>query len=235
MQAFIYGFPYVYNAKLRHDWVTQAREPAVVPYAAVNHFWHAARVMDATYRDGGCPNNDTLYSLAWLDLSEEPVILSDPDMADRYFTFELMGFASDNFNYVGQRTTGSKAGHFAICGPGWHGDLPPGVQATRPAPTPWVLLLGRTLVDGETDLANVHALQAQYATHPTEPVAQARGRRARAPRRVRPGQAGPGSAGAVEDAQRDAGREPAATPSRRTARPVRTDRHRTRPGRGRPA
>ena len=166
MQAFIYGFPYVYNAKLRHDWVTQARNPAVVPYAAVNHFWHAARVMDATYRDGGCPNNDTLYSLAWLDLSEEPVILSHPDMAGRYFTFELMGFASDNFDYVGQRTTGSKAGRFAICGPDWHGDLPPGVQAVRPAPTPWVLLLGRTLVDGEADLADVHALQAQYRLTP---------------------------------------------------------------------
>src|SRR5271166_5891181 len=107
--------------------------------------------MDATYRDGGCPNNDTLYSLAWLDLSEEPVILSHPDMAGRYFTFELMGFSSDNFDYVGQRTTGSTAGHFAICGPGWHGDLPAGVQAVRPAPTPWVLLLGRTLVDGDAD------------------------------------------------------------------------------------
>ena len=52
MQAFIYGFPYVYNAKLRHNWVTQARDPAVIPYAAVNHFWHAARVLDATCRDG---------------------------------------------------------------------------------------------------------------------------------------------------------------------------------------
>ena len=166
MQAFIYGFPYVYNAKLRHDWVTQARDPAVIPYAAVGHFWHAARVMDATYRDGGCPNNDTLYSLTWLDLSEEPVILSHPDMASRYFTFELMGFTSDNFDYVGQRTTGSKAGHFGICGPGWHGELPPGVQATRPAPTPWALLLGRTLVDGDADLAAVHALQAQYRLTP---------------------------------------------------------------------
>ena len=157
MQAFIYGFPYIYNAKLRHDWVTQPRDPAVVPYAAVNHFWHAARVMDATYRDGGCPNNDTLYSLAWLDLSEEPVILSHPDMAGRYFTFELMGFSSDNFDYVGQRTTGIKAGHFAICGPGWHGELPPGVHAVAPAPTPWVLVLGRTLTllvnSGESELA----------------------------------------------------------------------------------
>ena len=160
MQAFIYGFPYIYNAKLRHDWVTSKRDPAVVPYAAVNHFWHAARVMDASYRDGGCPNNDTLYSLAWLDLGEEPVILSHPDMGDRYFTFELMGFSSDNYDYVGQRTTGSKAGHFAICGPGWQGNLPPGVRAILPAPTPWILLLGRTLVDGDADLPAARACRS---------------------------------------------------------------------------
>jgi hypothetical protein len=135
--AFIYGFPYIHNAKLRHDWVTQARDPDVTPYAAVNHFWHASRRLDATYWDGGCPNNDTLYSVAWLDLRDEPVILSHPDMADRYFTFELTGFSSDNFAHVGQRTTGTKAGHFAICGPGWRGDLPPEVQAAPPAPTPW--------------------------------------------------------------------------------------------------
>jgi hypothetical protein len=166
MQAFIYGFPYMYNAKLRHDWVTNKRDPEVVPYAAVNHFWHAARLIDASYRDGGCPNNDTLYSVAWLDLGEEPVILSHPDMGDRYFTFELMGFTSDTYGYVGQRTTGSKAGHFAICGPDWHGELPPGVRSVQPAPTPWILIMGRTLVDGDADLANVHALQAQYRLTP---------------------------------------------------------------------
>jgi hypothetical protein len=123
MQAFIYGFPYVYNAQLRHDWVTNPRDPEVVPYAAVNEFWHAARLLDATYRDGGCPNNDTLYSLAWVDLSEEPVILSHPDMGERYFTFQLVSFTSDNFDYVGQRTTGPAEGDFAIVGPTWEGDL----------------------------------------------------------------------------------------------------------------
>ena len=132
MQAFITGFPDVYSAKLRHDWVTQARDPAVIPYAAVNCFCHAARVLDATYRDGGCPTNDTLYSSAWPDRGGEPVIVSHPDMAGRYLTFELMGFTSDKVHYVGQRaTTGGKAGHFAICGPGWRRDLPPEVQATH--------------------------------------------------------------------------------------------------------
>ena len=235
MQAFIYGFPYIYNAKLRHDWVTQARDPSVVPYAAVNHFWHAARVMDATYRDGGCPNNDTLYSLAWLDLGGEPVILSHPDMAGRYFTFELMGFTSDNFNYVGQRTTGPEAGHFAICGPGWHGDLPPGVQATRPAPTRWVLLLGRTLVDGEADLADVHALQAQYRLTPLslwgKPGAEVPGRRdVYAPAAPAKDPLGPWKTLNAMLAE-----NPPAAASRRGAGPVRPHRRRARPGRGCPA
>ncbi len=166
MQAFIYGFPYMYNAQLRHDWVTSKRDPDVVPYAAVDHFWHAARLIDASYRDGGCPNNDTLYSLAWLDLGEEPVILSHPDMGDRYFTFELMGFTSDTYDYVGQRTTGSKAGDFAISGPGWQGKLPPGVRSVRAAPTPWILIMGRVLVDGPAEVPAVRALQEQFRLTP---------------------------------------------------------------------
>ncbi|MGZ4631231.1 MAG: DUF1254 domain-containing protein [Actinomycetes bacterium] len=166
MQAFIYGFPYIYNAQIRHDWVTKRRDPDVVPYAAVNSFWHAARLLDATYRDGGCPNNDTLYSLAWLDLSDEPIILSHPEMGDRYFTFELMSFTSDNVDYIGQRTTGAKAGDFAIAGPEWKGELPAGVHSVAASPTPWLLVLGRTLVDGPEDLPNARALQAQYGLTP---------------------------------------------------------------------
>lgn len=131
-QAFIYGFPYIYNARLRHQWVTQPRDPATVPYAAVNHFWHAQRLLDASYRDGGCPNNDTLYSTAWVNLHNEPVILSHPDMGDRYFAFELMGITSDNFDYIGQRSTGSEAYHFAIVGPDWSGSFPMVCAVSRP-------------------------------------------------------------------------------------------------------
>ena len=166
VQAFVYGFPYISYARLRHAWVTNKRDPEVVPYAAVNHFWHARRLLDASYRDGGSPNTDTLYSLAWLDLRKEPVILSHPDMGGRYFTFQLAGFTSDNFDYIGQRTTGSAAGDYALVAPGWDGDLPAGVQRVRPAPTPWVLVLGRTAVDGAGDLPAARALQSQYRLTP---------------------------------------------------------------------
>ncbi|MGW2182287.1 DUF1254 domain-containing protein [Streptomyces sp. NPDC001732] len=165
-QAFVYGFPYIYNAVLRHRWVTQKPETETTPYAPVNHFWHASRLWDASDREGVSPNNDTLYSWAWVDLREEPLILSHPDMGDRYFTFELVAFTSDNYDYVGMRTTGSEAGDFALIGPDWTGDLPQGVRRTATAPTPWVLVVGRTLVEGVDDLPTVHALQQQYRLTP---------------------------------------------------------------------
>lgn len=166
VQAFIYGFPYIYNARTRHDWVTKALDTSVVPYAAVNEFWHASRVMDATFRGGGCPSTDFLYSFAWLDLTDGPIILSHPQMGQRYFTFQLAAFTSDNFDYVGQRTTGPEAGHFGIVGPDWDGELPPGVQRLHASPTPWALVLGRTAVNGPEDLPNTRALQDQYRLTP---------------------------------------------------------------------
>ena len=133
VQAFIYGFPYLYLAQCRYKWTNEPRDPEHLPYTAVGQFWHARDVLDATYQDGGCPNNDTMYSIAWIDLTEEPVILSHPDMGERYFSFQLGGMNSDNFDYVGQRTTGSTAGDFALIGPDWEGELPDGVKATAPS------------------------------------------------------------------------------------------------------
>ncbi|HVQ89176.1 MAG TPA: DUF1254 domain-containing protein, partial [Actinomycetes bacterium] len=167
LQAFIYGFPYIYNAQVRHKWVTERRDPNFIPYAAVNEFWHASRLMDASYRDGGCPNNDTLYSIAWLDLGPEPVVLSHPDMGERYFTFELIGIDSNNIDYIGQRTTGSKPGNFAIVGPGWEGTLPSDVDGSvAHSPSPWALIIGRTLVNSDADVETVKELQEQYQLTP---------------------------------------------------------------------
>jgi uncharacterized membrane protein len=167
LQAFIYGFPYVYNAVTRYKWTNVPQDIKHVAYAPVNQFWHAAEVTDASWKEGGCPNNDTAYSLAWVDLSQGPVIITVPDIpADRYWTMELVDFASDNFAYIGKRQ-GTKAGHYALIGPGWEGKLPEGVQRIAPdSPTPWILIAGRTVVNGVEDLPNVHAIQAGYQLTP---------------------------------------------------------------------
>jgi hypothetical protein len=165
VQAYIFAYPWVYLPLIRYLWVAQKPNNDMTPYAPLNHFWHSQTV-SADYRDGGAPNNDTLYSIAWLDVGTEPVILSHPDMGERYFTFEIASMTSDNFDYVGKRTTGSKAGHFAICGPNWQGDLPKGVQKLAPSPTAAVLIYGRTALKGPEDVMAVKQLQDQYKLTP---------------------------------------------------------------------
>lgn len=167
LQAYVFGFPYIYLPALRWSWVTQPKpEVSTTPYAPLNHFHHVRTLADATYRDGGSPNNDTLYSIACVDVRQEPVILSHPGMGERYFTFELASLDSDNFAYVGKRTTGGRAGSFAITGPDWVGALPDGVEALEPSRTGSVLMLGRTLVDDPQDALEVHRLQDQYTLIP---------------------------------------------------------------------
>jgi len=165
IQAYLFGFPWIFLPSIRWQWVTQPRNPELVPFAPLNRFWHARKLADARYRDGGSPNNDTLYSTAWLDVGPVPINLSHPDMGDRYFTFEIASMSSDNFAYVGKRTTGGRSGSFAIVGPHWAGKLPDDVHRLD-SPTNSVLILGRTLVEGLDDVPNVHALQEQYSLTP---------------------------------------------------------------------
>jgi hypothetical protein len=165
MQAYIYGFPYVYMSEVRWGQVAQKVDP-ILPHAAVNHFWNNQVMGGPESQAGGSPNNDTLYSIAWLDLSREPVILSVPDLGDRYYTMEIASFDSDNFAYVGMRTTGTKAGNYAIVGPSWRGELPKGVQQLPPSRTPAAFILGRTLLRGPDDLPAIRAVMAQYKLTP---------------------------------------------------------------------
>jgi len=167
VQAYIYGFPWVFLPQLRWQWVTQPpSDPDGGPYAPLNEFWHARRLSTAADRSGGSPNNDTLYSIAWVDLLAEPLILSVPAISSRYYTFEMSSMDSDNFAYVGTRVTGTGAGNYAIIGPHWAGTLPPGVTALPPSRTPYVLITGRTLVYGSEDVTNVHLIQDQYRLTP---------------------------------------------------------------------
>jgi hypothetical protein len=170
VQAYIFGFPYVNLPLIRWAWVTQEPKPGPnhdqTPYAAINHFFHFRNLTDATYRGGGGPNNDALYSPAWVDLSNEPVILSHPDLTGRFFIFQFASINGDNFAAVGTRATGSKPGNYAIIGPNWKGKLPSDVEALPRSPTNSVFILGRTLVKGPSDVKTVNQLQDRYKLTP---------------------------------------------------------------------
>jgi hypothetical protein len=112
------------------------------------------------------PNADTLYTLAWLDVSKEPWIVSLPDMKDRYFLLPMLDGWTNVFQVPGKRTTGTKAQKYAITGPGWTGTLPAGVTEYK-SPTGMVWVLGRIYCTGTPqDYKAVHALQDKVSAVP---------------------------------------------------------------------
>ncbi|WP_405015723.1 DUF1254 domain-containing protein [Kitasatospora sp. NBC_00070] len=133
--------------------------------APVNQFAHFRELPDASDQVVVGLNVDTLYSIADLDLSGGPLVLSVPPMGERYWLMQLIDAWNNVPHVPGTRTIGAGGGHFAITGPDWSGELPEGVEELR-MPTNLALLGGRTYVSGPQDYAAAHRLQDQYRLVP---------------------------------------------------------------------
>lgn len=126
-----------------------------------NAFTHVRAFPTADLRVVVRPNFDTLYSSAWLDLTNGPVVVSTADTAGRYFILPMMDMWTDVFAAPGKRTNGTGAADFAIVSPGWEGTLPKGVERIS-SPTPYVWIIGRTQTNGVKDYDAVHKIQNGY-------------------------------------------------------------------------
>jgi hypothetical protein len=111
------------------------------------------------------PNFDTLYTVGYLDLTKEPMVVSVPDTGGRYYLLPMLDMWTDVFASPGWRTTGTQAGNFLITPRGWNGTVPAGFAQIE-APTPYVWIIGRTKTDGPPDYDAVHKIQAGYKITP---------------------------------------------------------------------
>ncbi len=107
-EAFVYGLPMVMNYAVMYDFVIN-RDSGQFK-APFNEIGNDHRVF--TYKDTAVvtPNSDTPYSIVWMDLRVEPMVLSVPAVdPERYYSVQLIDASTNNYGYVGSLATGSEA------------------------------------------------------------------------------------------------------------------------------
>ena len=178
-EGFVFGLPLVYIA-------TQADAQSNVPKpeagrAPFNQFDHHREFPDAANNKIVGMNVDTLYSLANLDLTAEPVVLVVPPMkGKRWWIMQIIDAWNDVPAAPGSRTHGDKGGNFALTGPHFKGTLPAGLEEIK-VDTSLVAVGGRTYTGGKADYNAVHQIQDQYQLIPLSQWKEARGQSSRRP------------------------------------------------------
>lgn len=161
-EVFIYSFPLVFDLQ-EVDRFTQSGIGSV-PATPFNRFGHAASLAGPEEKFVSI-NNDTVYSIAQVDLSGGPVRLDVPDTGGRYYVLQFVDAWTNNFAYVGHRATGTQAGSYLLVPPDADGALSSGLTTIR-FPTAIGSIVGRWAVDGEDDLQAVASLQAGLTLAP---------------------------------------------------------------------
>jgi hypothetical protein len=164
-EGFIYGLPIVMNYGVMYDFVVDKKSGQYK--APFNRLANEARVF--TYKDTSVPtpNSDTPYSMLWLDLRAEPIIISVPAVdPKRYYSVMLCDGNTYNYGYIGSRATGNEAGDYMVVGPNWSGPTPAGVRKVFRSGTQFSLVIFRTQLFNAADMDNVKKVQAGYNAQP---------------------------------------------------------------------
>jgi hypothetical protein len=164
-EGFIYGLPIVMNYAVMYEYAVDRNSGQFK--APFNEIKNEARVF--TYKDTAIvtPNSDTPYSLLWMDLRAEPMVLSVPAVdKKRYYSVMLCDGNTFNYGYIGSRATGSDAGDYMVVGPDWKGETPPGIKKVFRSTTQFSLAAYRTQLFNAEDMPNVVKVQAGYKAQP---------------------------------------------------------------------
>jgi hypothetical protein len=164
-EGFIYGLPIVMNYAVMYEYIVDKNSGQWK--APFNQIHNEARVF--TYQDTAVvtPNSDTPYSLLWLDLRAEPMVLSVPAVdKKRYYSVQLTDGNTFNYGYIGSRATGNDAGSYLVVGPNWKGETPPGIKKVFQSSTDFSIAIYRTQLFDPKDMPNVVKVQAGYQVQP---------------------------------------------------------------------
>jgi len=160
-EAYIYGFPLIVNYKTMYMYVLNENSPEYK--GPFNELICDARLFTPEDKAVVTPNSDTPYCMFWVDLRDEPQVISLPEIeAERFYHFQLIDLYTHNFAYLGTLTTGNKAGKYLIASQGWEGEKPEGVDEVIYCETDLFFVVVRTQLMNENDLENVKNIQDTY-------------------------------------------------------------------------
>lgn len=160
-EAFIYGLPIVMNYAIMNEFCIDKNSGQ--HKAPFNTIYNDTQVF--TYKDTAVvtPNSDTPYSLLWLDLRAEPIVISVPAIPkERYYSVQLIDGNAYNYGYIGSRATGVEAGDYLVVAPDWVGEKPVGIKQVFRSTTPFSLAIFRTQLFNTDDMPNVVTIQKGY-------------------------------------------------------------------------
>ncbi|HAB19370.1 MAG TPA: DUF1254 domain-containing protein [Verrucomicrobiota bacterium] len=164
-EGFIYGLPLVMNYAVMNEFCVDKNSGQYK--GPFNYLANEARVF--TYKDTAVvtPNSDTPYSMLWLDLRAEPIVISVPAVEkERYYSVQLIDGNTYNYGYIGSRATGNHPGDYLVAGPDWKGETPAGIKKVFRSTTPFGLTIFRTQLFNPEDMPNVVKVQAGYQARP---------------------------------------------------------------------
>jgi hypothetical protein len=162
VKAYVYGYPLLDTNRVFLT-STSVNVPDGAGGGPVNQFSHFRRLTNPSDKTVVAPNHDTLYSMAWLNLRPQPIVVHMPVVRGRFAVFELVDPYTENFANIGH--VGLPAGNYAVVPPGWHGRLPRGVKKLQ-SPYTRVWIIGRTYIKGPADTPNVVRIQNTYSLTP---------------------------------------------------------------------
>ena len=166
-EAYIYAFPMLMGYRYAYATFLQPASPAYRGPVNAGPFGEAV-TLDYTFKDVITPNADTPYSMGLLDLRGGPVVLTVPEVTDRYYVMQFEDLLGHNDLFIGSRTTGSAAGSYFLMGPTWEGEAPAGFSGSFRFETDLVFLLGRTQLLGADDQPALAEVMRQYRLEPYE-------------------------------------------------------------------
>lgn len=134
----------------------------------MNTFFSVPQYPSTDFKNVARSHAETLYSIAWLDLTQEPLVIAAPGSDGRFDLLPMLDMWSDVFASAGGRTFGTDARQLLVTPPQWTGTVPAGM-AHLPAPTPYVWIVGRTRGDGVVDSAGA----AGYTVTPLSQLGRA--------------------------------------------------------------